>query len=124
MAQRSMFLIAAAIVAISAVAFAGGETVQRTTVVTERTVPAPPPYPPELEARYQSMLQSSGMAWYKAQPAIPFSPCGPLAPNVRDKFGFGPHVDGFDFEPGGRLNPVQPWMVGGALLLAGYHHWH
>ena len=114
MSARIFSTIALAVAATSV--FAGGEIVR---TETQRIHTAgPPPYPAELECRYQAIKNSSGMAWYKAPPAIPFSPCGPLAPNVRDKFGFGPFVDGFDFEPGGRLNPVTPGMVG-AILTGG-----
>lgn len=81
---------------VASTSFAGGELAGKPGKGKAAIAP-PPPYPAELECRYQAFRRSSGMAWYQAPPAIPFSPCGPFAPNVRDKFDFGPCVDGFNF---------------------------
>lgn len=103
----------------AAAVYAGGEyqASQRTQTTRQS---GPPPYPAELECRYQayqSMARTT--SYWQAPAAIPFSPCGRFAPNVHDSFGFGPNVDGYDFAPGGRLEPVTPAMMGVALWYFG-----
>lgn len=102
--------------------FAGGEfqSSQRTT--TQQSMqPTPPPYPADLECRYQTYRSkaASGTSYWQAPRAAAFEPCGEWAPNVRDKFGFGPYVNGYDFRPGGRLEPITPAMMGVGLLYFG-----
>lgn len=116
-----MIVVTFCVLALASLGLAGGEkqsSSQQTKKTTTASKPAPPPYPAELECQYQALKNGQRFAW-QAPKAIPFSPCGPFTPNVSDGFGFGPYVNGFDFVPGGRLEPITPGMLAIGLYYAG-----
>jgi hypothetical protein len=119
MISRPLFVLV--LMCCAGAVFAGAEyQYSERTQTTQRSY-GEPPYPADLESRYQSYRSSAGAAtsYWQAPQAIPFQPCGRWAPNVNDTFGFGPHVNGYEFRPGGRLEPITPAMMGVGLLYFG-----
>ena len=98
-----IFLVAAA----TPSAFAGGEMQSRHTRTIETRTSSEPPYPTELQGRYDAIRAHAdaplSVCNWSPYPVVPWSPCGPLAPMNTDPFGFGYPNRTYDFSLPGRI---------------------